>query len=65
VSFGKTFKKLYAVFVSLKKTATEATESICEIYSDILDKRKCQRWFKKFRTGNFDLKDESEVDGAV
>ncbi|XP_068620830.1 histone-lysine N-methyltransferase SETMAR-like [Battus philenor] len=38
-------------------TATEATKNICDIYPSALDVRKCQRWFSKFRSGNFDVTD--------
>jgi histone-lysine N-methyltransferase SETMAR len=37
--------------------ATEATKNICEVYGDVLDVRKCQRWFSRFRSGNYDLSD--------
>ena len=39
-----------------KKNATEATKIICDLYEDVLDIGKCQRWFKKFKSGNIDLK---------
>jgi histone-lysine N-methyltransferase SETMAR len=42
----------------MKKKATEATEDICKIYGDILDVRKCQRWFKKFKSGDLCLENE-------
>ena len=38
--------------------ATEATKNICDVYGDVLDVRKCQRWFNKFRSGNVDLSDD-------
>ncbi|GFS61442.1 histone-lysine N-methyltransferase SETMAR [Trichonephila clavipes] len=38
-------------------TATVATKNICDVYPNALDVRKCQRWFSKFRSGNFDLSD--------
>ena len=54
-----------------KETAVVATKNICDVLGNILDVRKCQRWFKKFRSGNFDLKNSPgsgrprEVDPAV
>lgn len=39
------------------KTATETMKSINKIYPDTLDLRKCQRWFRRFKGGNFDLRD--------
>ncbi|XP_047364411.1 histone-lysine N-methyltransferase SETMAR-like [Vespa velutina] len=35
--------------------AIVATKNICDVYPSALDVRKCQRWFSKFRSGNFDL----------
>ena len=44
---------------NLGNKATDATKNICEAYGkDALDIRKCQRWFKKFRSGNTSLEDE-------
>lgn len=37
--------------------ATVATKNICNVYPSALDVRKCQRWFSRFRSGNFDLSD--------
>jgi len=37
--------------------ATVATKNICDVYPSALDVRKCQRWFSKFRSGNFNLSD--------
>uniref|UniRef100_A0AAF5DET3 Mos1 transposase HTH domain-containing protein n=1 Tax=Strongyloides stercoralis TaxID=6248 RepID=A0AAF5DET3_STRER len=39
--------------------ATTATENICDAYPEALNVRKCQRWFVKFRSGDFDLSDAS------
>ncbi|GFX87144.1 histone-lysine N-methyltransferase SETMAR [Trichonephila clavipes] len=38
-------------------SATVTTKSICNAYPSALDVRKCQRWFSKFRSGNFDIPD--------
>jgi len=37
--------------------ATVATKKICEVYGNILKVNKCQRWFRKFANGDFDLSD--------
>jgi len=37
--------------------ATEATKNICEVYGEVISVRKCQEWFARFRSGDFDLKD--------
>ncbi|VDO61914.1 unnamed protein product [Heligmosomoides polygyrus] len=39
--------------------ATVATKNICDVYPDAMDVRKCQRWFSRFKSGNFDLSDSS------
>jgi hypothetical protein len=40
------------------KKATVATKNITDVHgNDALDVRKCQRWFKKFRTGDLSLED--------
>jgi histone-lysine N-methyltransferase SETMAR len=41
------------------KTATQATYAICSVYGDdAVSARTSQRWFERFRDGNFDLDDE-------
>ena len=41
------------------KNATKATEAICSVYGvDALNVRVCQKWFAKFRSGDFDLEDK-------
>jgi len=40
-----------------KINATEATRIICSVYGDVLKVNKCQRWFRKFGSGNFDISD--------
>jgi len=37
--------------------ATQATKNINKIYENALDVRKTQRWFVKFRSGDFSLED--------
>ncbi|CAK9833045.1 Histone-lysine N-methyltransferase SETMAR [Anthophora retusa] len=40
-------------------TTTDTVKNICEVYGEhTLNLRKCQRWFSKFRKGDFDLSDE-------
>jgi len=42
-----------------KINATQATNSICLVYSDLsLDVRTCQRLFTRFSSGDFDLNDK-------
>ena len=41
------------------KNAAQACEKICAIYGeDTLSKLAARKWFARFRTGNFDVKDE-------
>ncbi len=43
---------------NFNKNACQTTEIICFAYgSDALDLRTCQRWFARFKDGNFDLSD--------
>ncbi|XP_022248773.1 histone-lysine N-methyltransferase SETMAR-like [Limulus polyphemus] len=37
--------------------AAEATKNICRVYKDVLSVRKCQWWFRKLKSGDFDLSD--------
>src|SRR5882724_7068637 len=52
-------------------SATLATKNINEVYENALDVRKCQRWFAKFRSGDFSLTNlprggpEPEVDNMA
>ena len=34
-----------------------ATKNICDVYSNAIVIRKCQGWYSKFRSGNFDFFD--------
>ncbi|XP_035739241.1 histone-lysine N-methyltransferase SETMAR-like [Vespa mandarinia] len=44
----------------LGRKANEAAKNICNaLGQDTVGVRKCQRWFKKFREGNFSLNDET------
>ena len=38
-------------------SATEATKAICEAYGNVLKLNKCQRWFRKFQSGDYELSD--------
>jgi len=41
------------------KNASKAAEAICSVYGqDAVTVRVCQNWFARFRSGDFDLKDE-------
>ena len=43
----------------LKKTAAESHQTLVEAYGEhALGKTQCFEWFKKFKSGNFDLRNE-------
>ena len=43
----------------LKKTAAESHRMLVETYDEhALGKSQCFEWFKKFRSGNFDVRNE-------
>ena len=44
---------------NLKKSASEATISICNVYGpNAVSLRVCQNWFARFKMGDFDLEDK-------
>ena len=46
----------------LKKTAAESHRMLVEAYGEhALGKSQCFVWFKKFRSGNFDVRNEERV----
>ncbi|GFW58487.1 histone-lysine N-methyltransferase SETMAR [Trichonephila clavipes] len=54
---GSTVRLLVKGGNTTGSNATVATKNICDVYPSALDVRKCQRWFSKIRSGNFDLSD--------
>ncbi|EFN76009.1 Histone-lysine N-methyltransferase SETMAR, partial [Harpegnathos saltator] len=63
------FRHILLFYFRKGKKATEAHKEICEVYGvGCITERTCQNWFKKFRSGDFSLKDDqrsgrpSEVD---
>jgi len=47
------------------KNAAQACEKICAIYEDTLSKSTARKWFARFRTGNFDVKNEPRSDRPI
>lgn len=37
-------------------SAAGAVRNICEVYGQVISESQCKRWFEKFRSGDFDLK---------
>ena len=42
-------------------TAAECHRMITEIYGDIMDVSTCHRWFRKFKSGDFNLEDKERT----
>jgi len=52
------FRHILLFYFRKGKRAAETHREICEIYgTDCITKRTCQNWFRKFRSGDFSLKD--------
>ena len=48
------------------RNAVQACEKICAIYDeDTLSKSAARKWFVRFRTGNFDVKDKLHSDRSI
>ena len=46
-------------YFNMKKKAAESHRILVEVYGDhALAERTCQKWFARFKSGNFDLEDE-------
>lgn len=52
------FRHILLFYFRKGKKAVEAREKLCEVYGkDAMSDRQCQRWFAKFRLGDFGVKD--------
>ena len=52
------FRHVLLFYFRKGKNSHQACAKLCKVYGDnALQERQCQRWFKKFRDGNFDLND--------
>ena len=46
-------------YFNMKKTAAESHHILVEVYGEhALAERTCQKWFARFKSGNFGLEDE-------
>lgn len=53
------FRNILLFYFHKGNKVAEAHKEICEVYGvDCITERTCQNWFKKFRSGNFSLKDD-------
>ena len=57
---GKTRLRSALIFCyHLKKNASETHQMLVEAYDNhALGKSQCYEWFKRFKSGNFDVEDE-------
>ena len=54
------FRYILLFYFRKGKNAAQAHRKLCSVYDDEgLSERQCQNWFARFRSGNFDVKDES------
>src|ERR1700743_2461475 len=49
-------------YFNMKKNAAESHRILVEVYGDnALAERTCQKWFARFKSGNFDLEDKERA----
>ena len=52
-------RKVFLHYFNMKKTAAESHRSLVKVYDEhALAERTCQKWFARFKSGNFGLEDE-------
>ena len=53
------FRHILLFYFQKGKNAVQAHRKLCGVCGDeCLSERQCQNWFTRFRSGNFDVKDE-------
>ena len=53
------FRHILLFYFRKGKNAAQAHRKLCGVYGDeCLSERQCQNWFARFRSDNFDVKDE-------
>ena len=53
------FRHIFLFYFRKGKNAAQAHRKLCGVYGDkCSSERQCQNWFARFRSGNFDVKDE-------
>ena len=54
------FRHIMLFYYRKGKNATQSCKKICSVYgADAVDDSTCRKWFRRFREGNFDVKDAS------
>ena len=54
------FRHILFFYFHKGKIVAQAHRKFCDFHGDeCLSERQCQNWFARFRSGNFDVKDES------
>ena len=52
-------KVFFLHYFNMKKTAAESHRILVEVYGEhALAERTCQKWFARFKSGDFGLEDE-------
>ena len=53
------FRHIFPFYFRKGKNAAQSERKLCGVYGDeYLIERQCQNWFARFRSRNFDVKDE-------
>ena len=53
------FRHILLFYFRKGKNAAQAAKKLCDVYrEETLKDRQCQKWFHKFRSRDFSLKDE-------
>ena len=53
------FRHILLFYFRKGKNTAQVYRKLCSVYGDeCLSERQCQNWFARFRSGNFDGKDE-------
>ena len=60
------FRNILLYYFRKGKNAVQVAKKLRDVYGDeALKGRQCQNWFRKFRSGDFSLKDEPRSVGQM
>ena len=63
---GRHFRHILLFYFRKGKNPAQALRKSCSVYGDeCLRGRQCQNWFARFRSGNFEVKDEPRPDRPI